>query len=127
MSKYTQARLSAFVLVLCTVLLADQSPSNASPSSAGTPEYFNSVVDAIYLAEGGSCAKVPYGILSVKVSSKEEARRVCYNTVKNNWRRWEDAGKPGLYTDFLADRYCPKSADPQGNINWKKNIVRILK
>jgi hypothetical protein len=28
---------------------------------------------------------------------------------------------------FLADRYCPPSADPIGNRNWRRNITLILK
>jgi hypothetical protein len=85
------------------------------------------IVQAIYRVEGGSKARVPYGILSVRVSSKDGARKICTNTVQNNHDRWLKAGKPGEYLDFLADRYCPKSEDPMGNRNWKKNIRKFLK
>jgi len=27
----------------------------------------------------------------------------------------------------LADKYCPRSADPIGNKNWKVNIRRLVK
>jgi hypothetical protein len=47
------------------------------------------------------------------------------NTIRNNHTRWIRAGKPGKFLDFLADRYCPKSADPVGNRNWKKNVRSI--
>ena len=96
---------------------------------ASTPAYFNRVVDAIYKAEGGPKAKVPYGILSVKVSSKAEARKVCYNTVKNNWGRWEKAGRPGCYLSFLANRYCPVGAENDNGTNkfWQKNVEAFLK
>lgn len=85
------------------------------------------IADAIYRIEGGPKARVPYGILSVRVSGEAEARKVCLNTIRNNHRRWLKAGRPGDYLDFLADRYCPPSADPVGNRNWKKNIRQILK
>jgi len=85
----------------------------------------NRIADAIYRVEGGSKAKAPYGILSVKVSNATEARKVCLNTIRNNHTRWIRAGKPGKFLDFLADRYCPKSADPVGNRNWKKNVKSI--
>jgi len=91
--------------------------------------YAEKVVNAIYLAEGGKSAKVPYGILSVKVANESEARQVCLNTVRNNWRRWEDAGKPGEYLQFLRDRYAPIGAknDPKGlNKNWLKNVKNHL-
>lgn len=84
------------------------------------------IVDAIYRVEGGAKAKVPYGILSVRVSSVADARRIAYNTVQNNHDRWLKAGKPGQFLHYLADRYCPPSADPKGNRNWKKNVVTFL-
>lgn len=85
------------------------------------------LADAIYKAEGGDKAKAPYGILSVKVANREEARRVCINTIRNNLKRWEKAGKPGDYIDFLADRYCPPSVDQIGNKNWKRNVKALMK
>lgn len=85
------------------------------------------IADAIYRIEGGAKAKVPYGILSVPVRDAAEARHVCLNTIRNNHRRWIKAGRPGDYLDFLADRYCPPSADPVGNRNWKRNLRQILK
>lgn len=85
----------------------------------------NRLADAIYRVEGGARAKAPYGILSIKVSSTDEARRICINTIRNNHNRWIRAGRPGEYLDFLADRYCPPSADPRGNRNWKKNVRSI--
>ncbi len=97
----------------------------ALKGSALTTNQVEIIVASIYRLEGGDKAKAPYGILSVKVKGKEDAKRICENTVRNNWRRWEKAGKKGKYFDFLADRYCPPSADPQGNKNWKKNIRKI--
>lgn len=82
------------------------------------------LADAIYRAEGGARARVPYGILSVPVRDAAEARRVCLNTIRNNHRRWIAAGARGEFIDFLADRYCPPSADPAGNRNWKRNVRR---
>ena len=84
------------------------------------------LVNAIYHVEGGAKAKAPFGILSVRVSSLDHARKICFSTVQNNHDRWIKAGKPGEYVDFLADRYCPKSADPKGNRNWKRNIRAFL-
>ena len=83
------------------------------------------IVDAIYLVEGGPKAKVPYGILSMKVRDKHHAREICRNTVRNTHARWVQAGARGNFLNFLADRYCPPS-DSVGNSNWKKNIRAIL-
>lgn len=85
------------------------------------------IVDAIWFIEGGQQAKSPYGILSVKVRDKDHARSICKRTVVNNYARWEKAGRPGRYFDFLADRYCPPSADRVGNRNWKRNIRALMK
>jgi hypothetical protein len=85
------------------------------------------IVDAIYIAEGGARASVPYGILSVHVSSEAEARRVCRRTVVNTYDRWLNAGRPGQWIDFLGDRYCPASVSTTGNRNWKRNMKKLLR
>ena len=85
-----------------------------------------SIVAAIFLVEGGTGASVAYGIKSVKVSSKEQARKVCERTVVNSIKAWEKNGKNGCALIFLADRYCPAKTDPVGNRNWKRNIKILL-
>jgi len=80
------------------------------------------IANAIYRAEGGPQASVPYGILTVKIGNAAQARHVCLATIRNNWRCWQQAGRPGDFIDFLADHYCPLSADPAGNANWKRNL-----
>lgn len=89
------------------------------------------IADAIYLAEGGAKAKVPYGILSVKVKDEAEARQVCLNSIRNNRKRYADYGHKqyATYLEFLASRYCPIGAgnDPKGlNQNWLKNVKYFL-
>lgn len=91
--------------------------------------YFNQVVDAIYLAEGGAKAKKPFGILSVPCSDYASCRKVCYNTVRNQYFRWIDGGRKGDYIDSLARRYAPIGAsnDPSNlNANWRNNVLRLL-
>lgn len=82
------------------------------------------LADSIYVVEGGKKTPYPYGIKSVKTTNP---RKVCLNTIKNTYTRWNKAGRPGCYLDFLSDRYCPSSVDPNGNANWKKNIHRLEK
>ena len=84
------------------------------------------IADAIYRVEGGARARVPYGILSIKVRDTAHARLVCLATIRNNRIRWIKAGRPGAFLDYLADKYCPRSADPVGNKNWKANIKRLV-
>jgi hypothetical protein len=84
------------------------------------------IVNAVYKIEGGARAKKPFGILSVPCNDYADCRRVCANTVRNNYRRWKKAGRPGEYLKFLADRYAPVSAH-ELNKNWLPNIRKELK
>jgi len=82
------------------------------------------LADAIYLAEGGSKARVPYGVLSVRVSSKAEARRICLASIRNNQKRFGRVSD-AEFIRRMADRWCPIAADPVGNRNWKRNVAAI--
>ena len=108
------------LIILAHVLLATTVEAKLPTREA------DRIVRAIYRVEGGPRAKVPYGILSVPVRSQAHARQICTNTFQNTHNRWLQAGKPGAYLDFLANRYCPKSADALGNRRWKQNINAIL-
>lgn len=55
------------------------------------------LADAIYKAAGGDKAKVPYGILSVPVKDKQDAHRICLNTIRNNRVRFANQTK---FTDY---------------------------
>lgn len=111
----TLLMIALFVLKACS----------PCPAAELTERQVDTLADAIYRAEGGAKARVPYGILSVKVANEAEARRVCENTIRNNWKRWQAAGSKGRFVDFLADRYCPPSADRAGNRNWKNNVSKL--
>lgn len=91
--------------------------------------YYNQVVDAIYLAEGGAKTRHPFGILSVKCNGYVDCREVCYRTVRNNYHRWIDSGRIGEYLQFLANRYCPVGAenDKTGlNRHWLGNVSKFI-
>lgn len=86
----------------------------------------NKIADAIKKIENSH--KYPYGIKSVNTHGNEnKARTICLNTIKNNFARWQKGGSRGDYLEFLANVYCPKSADLQGNRNWIKNVKFFLK
>ena len=85
--------------------------------------YAQRMADAIYKAEG---TRHPYGVLSVKVKDAQEARVVCLNSITNNWKRWNKAGRTNEFVDFMANRWCPVSADPVGNKNWKRNVKILM-
>lgn len=107
-----------FCLILSCSVLRAMSPADAEK-----------IADAIYKVEGGKRAKAPYGILSVKVKNEQEARKVCLNTIRNNFKRWNKTKKELDYFEFLGNRYAPIGAanDPKSlNKNWINNIKKIL-
>lgn len=105
--------------------------------SAGTNSFYskdlilndtkiNQFADAVYRIEGGEKARKPYGILSVKVNNKQHARRICINSIKNNYKRWIDSGQKVAFPVYFAGRWCPQSVDPVGFRNWTNNARKIL-
>lgn len=93
-----------------------------------TPEKANKMADFIYIIEGKDKTKYPYGVKSIKTDgNKEKARRITLNSINNSYKRWEKTNKQGNFIDFFADRWCPPSADKQGNLNWIKNMNYYLK
>lgn len=116
-----KAPMAFFVSVISSVSLLAASPCRAEfvPTEAN----FTKLVNSIYRAEGGARTSHPYGILAKYKHTTP--RQACFNTVKNTYRRWEAAGRPGDYLTFLANRYAPVGAknDPTGlNRNWLKNV-----
>jgi len=86
------------------------------------------IVTAIYKAEGGEKATYLYGIRSVNYDTPEEARRICFNTVRNNRVRFANQDKYNDYLEFLASRYCPIDCDNDTGTNkyWLKNVRYFL-
>lgn len=87
----------------------------------------SNIAEAIKVAENDPSR---FGVRSVKVKSREEAQRVLDNSVRNNLKRWEKAGRPGKFVDFMQKRWAPLNADndPKGlNRNWSKNVRAALR
>lgn len=129
----------AFILIGSTILLERSASAEEgayldtqmtrSEFTAHMDGYYEQVVDAIYVAEGGARAKKPFGILSVPCDGYADCRAVCKNTVRNNYVRWIKAGRPGGFIAFLGGRYAPVGAknDPTGlNAHWTRNVNAIL-
>ena len=108
-----------FSIVLCVISVLNTSAGNLSE------DIIDKLADAIYKVEGGAKTKHPYGILSIKT---KDPRKVCKNTIRNNFARWEKAGRPNSYLEFLASRYAPIGSgnDPKNlNKNWLGNLKKI--
>jgi len=89
------------------------------------------IANAIFKAEGGDEATYLYGIRSVEYKDKEDARRICINTIKNNRKRYEEYGYKthDTYLSFLAARYAPIGCDNDTGTNkyWLRNVEYFLK
>ena len=100
---------------------------NGSGKVAEKDKFISHVGEAIKVAEGDPSR---FGVRSEKVKSRGEAQRILDNSVRNNRLRWEKAGKPGKFIDFMQKRWAPVGAenDPKGlNRNWSGNVRAALK
>lgn len=90
------------------------------------------IVAAIRHAENGAAGK-EYGVLGPGVRRDMERRGATYRpqagwcaaTVQKTFDRWVKAGEPGMFIEYLGNRYCPVGAanDPTGlNANWQRNV-----
>lgn len=85
----------------------------------------NQIADGIRKIENST--KFPYGIKSIELKGKTQqekeiyARKICINSINNNFKRWENAGKPGDFFVFMNKRYCPPDT------NWSNNLKSVLK
>lgn len=109
----------AIMAILATIILI----MTAGMVHAKEPINVDKLANAIYMAEGGSKTRHPYGILKrYKVTTPRQA---CINTINSNYKRWVKAGKRGDFIEYLGRTYCPIGAknDPTGlNKNWVKNV-----
>jgi hypothetical protein len=87
------------------------------------PSDIQHIVHAIYIAEGGSHTKHPYGILSVHT---KHPAQVCQRTIEHAAKDYKAVKVDRCFIHYLASRYCPASSDLQGNVNWNNNVIRIL-
>lgn len=98
----------------------------AVPAPAPMPTGFKErMCLAIWHAEGGTKAKVPYGILSMKVRSKEHARQITLRSIENGWKRWQDAGRPGDFLTHFGLRWSPPHLHPK-NRHWADNVRKRM-
>lgn len=89
------------------------------------------IVEAIKQAEGkNKKGWYSYGIKSVKCETEEACKKICFNTVRNNRRRFASRiDKSKDFVQFIGSRYCPLGCnnDPKGlNKNWVKNVKYFL-
>jgi len=81
------------------------------------------VLLAVRMAEDGPVG-LEFGIMHPKAARTDLDTQAAWSaaTIVKNRQRWIGARRPGDFIGFLADRYCPASADPEGNKNFKRNV-----
>lgn len=94
-------------------------------------DYANKIVRAIGQIENST--RYPFGVKSVGIKGdtqkerEDYAKKICFNTVKFTYVRWQRAGKTNDFLQFLGNRYCPVKGDATGlNKNWVKNLKSKL-
>jgi len=68
-----------------------------------------------------------HGVLSVNTNNPA---KVLDDSVYNNFVRWQQAGRPGKFVDFMQQRWAPIGVknDPKNlNKNWSKNVRGALR
>lgn len=87
---------------------------------------------AIFHAEGGKLASIPYGVRFKGCDWGNPAfcRRVCLNTIQSKrlqFKRLQLSKKAtnSSFLDYLASKYAPLSDSPL-NRNWLKNVKWFL-
>lgn len=78
--------------------------------------------EAIWRSEGGARATYAYGIKSVPYRDTAQARRMCENSIRNNYARWQAGGRTNDFIPFMAARYCPLDQN-----NWTRNVEWFLR
>ena len=118
------------LLVISILLLIILNIANFGYSADWTDK---EIVEAVFLAEGGYRATYLFGIRSVKYDSFQEAEKICYNTVRNNRKRYKDYGykEYDTYLEFLASRYAPTTGnitEREKDLNryWLPNVLYFL-
>jgi len=119
------------LLLLCSPAYAItiHTTKNISKLSPREISFCDRVVSKIFFAEGGDKTRNPYGVLGFGQLTKEQARKICRNTVINSYTRWKAQSQEKDFLRFLSLSYCPLSdkRDTKSlNKNWYPNMHRLM-
>jgi hypothetical protein len=85
---------------------------------------YQEMANAIYRVEGSDKTKWPYGIM--QHYKETTPRQACINTIRTVAAKYQIVKVDQRFIYLLADKYCPPSADREGNERWKHNMIAIL-
>jgi len=75
---------------------------------------------AIRRAENGGPGR-QFGIMDKRANTLDLQAAWCACSIVKARKRWNDAGRPEGFIQFMGRRYCPPDANPL-NKNWVKNV-----
>lgn len=110
--------MKPLLLILCLFL---RGCAPLCPAAELSGARVDCVARAIFKSEGGYSATFLYGIKSVPYRGEAEARRICENSIRNNYARWQASGCTNDFIPFMAARYCPFD-----RTNWTRNVKFFL-
>jgi len=116
-----------FVLILMAELASGANLKKEMPIIKQAATRNNCVGDdfvlllAIRLSENGAEGK-EFGILNPKANNLDKQAGWAAATIMKHHKRFGSSAVTQEFINSLADRYCPPTADPQGNKNWKINV-----
>jgi hypothetical protein len=127
-------KLPGAVILIASILLCGViclfSSCSVTPARADVIDT-ERLADAIYMAEGGSHTRHPYGIL--KKYKTTTPRQACINTIKSALRRYDKSDKSVDFISFLGKTYCPTQGkyltndEKRLNMYWVNNVKFFLK
>lgn len=88
----------------------------------------DALLQAIWRAEGGYRASNPFGLKIGRKLTYPSAYAIANRIVLEEVARWNGLSASRRTPDFidhLASRWCPRSSDPVGHENWKRNVRSI--
>lgn len=119
-------RIFALLVFIAVISAEGQLTLYAYEMFDPSPKNIEKIVDSIFLAEGGSRAKKPFGVISVHCSGYKSCRKVAHTTVRRTIDRYKKVRSNEDFFLFLGKRYAPKAA---GNnpTQWAKNVRYLSK
>jgi len=81
----------------------------------------NQLADAIYIEEGGTHTKWPYGVHDSHLNHPKNPRGKCIDIIKGTMATYHITNIDHKFITLLSKRYCPVN-----HLSWEHNVCHIL-
>lgn len=115
-----KAILASFLALTAVFLAQGYSEAWEAPES---------LLQAIYRAEGGEKAKAPYGLIHSSWCMDEPGWCKYYanEVIRVHRKRWERAGNPGDWIEYLGSKWAPTQGVSDWESSYNKNWIRNVR